>query len=83
MRNILFTALLFILLTTSTYAQKIYSVQNESQADVKVYVVSYESQADLKVFKVKYESQAGQKRRQMVLHQVSQSSTKENLLCET
>jgi hypothetical protein len=39
------------------YAQKVYSVNYESQADVKVYVVAYESQADLKVYKVKYESQ--------------------------
>ena len=40
-------------------AQKIYSVDYQSQADVKVFVVDYESQADLKVYKVKYESQAG------------------------
>ena len=42
-----------------TIAQKIFTVDYESQADVKVFVVKYESQADLKVFKVKYESQAG------------------------
>ena len=39
-------------------AQKIYSVDYESQADVKVFVVDYESQCDLKVYKVSYESQA-------------------------
>lgn len=39
-------------------AQKIFSVDYQSQADVKVFVVKYESQADLKVFKVKYQSQA-------------------------
>jgi len=42
-----------------TKAQKVFSADYESQADVKVFVVKYESQADLKVFKVKYESQAG------------------------
>jgi hypothetical protein len=41
-------------------AQKVFSVDYASQADVKVYVVKYESQADLKVFKVNYESQVGQ-----------------------
>ena len=40
-------------------AQKIYSVDYESQADIKVFVVDYESQADLKVFKVEYQSQVG------------------------
>ena len=35
-------------------AQKVFSVQYESQADVKVFVVDYESQADLKVYKVTY-----------------------------
>ena len=45
-------------------AQKIFTVDYESQADVKVFVVKYESQADLKVFKVKYESQAGWKNNQ-------------------
>ncbi len=41
-------------------AQKVFSVDYPSQAEVKVFVVKYESQADLKVFKVNYESQAGQ-----------------------
>ncbi|MDA7558531.1 DUF6150 family protein [Flavobacteriaceae bacterium] len=39
-------------------AQKIVSVEYESQAEVKIYVVEYESQCDLKVHKVEYESQA-------------------------
>ena len=39
-------------------AQKLFSVDYESQADINVFVVQYESQADLKVYKVKYESQA-------------------------
>ena len=42
----------------SLFAQKMYKVSYESQADIKVYVVSYESQADLNVFMVNYESQA-------------------------
>ena len=55
---------LFLLLTftiggfTSVNAQKVFSVNYESQADVKVFVVDYESQAKTKVFFVKHESQA-------------------------
>jgi len=61
MKFIKTTILLFLLCAASfnANAQKIFSVDYESQADVKVFVVDYESQADLKVFKVKYESQAG------------------------
>ena len=52
--------LLIILLSSSlAFAQKVYSVKYENQADVKVFVVEYENQADLKVYKVKYENQAG------------------------
>ena len=39
-------------------AQKVFSVEYETQADIKVFVVKYETQADLKVYKVKYESEA-------------------------
>ena len=39
-------------------AQKIFSVDYESRADVKVFVVDYESRADLLVFKEEYESRA-------------------------
>lgn len=39
-------------------AQKVFSVDYQSQADVKVFVVKYESQADLNVYKVDYQSQA-------------------------
>lgn len=39
-------------------AQKIFSVDYESRADVKVFVVDYESRADLLVFKEDYESRA-------------------------
>ena len=57
-------ALLLSFLATSALffqsnAQKIFSVDYSSQADVKVFVVDYESQADVKIFFVEYESQAG------------------------
>jgi len=54
----LFTILL-ALSGMSLQAQKVFSAQYSSEADVKVFVVDYESQADLKVYKVEYESQAG------------------------
>ena len=50
--------LLFLSVCTQLFAQKMFKVDYESQADIKVYVVSYESQADLNVYMVKYESQA-------------------------
>lgn len=52
--------LLLLLLSCSglSFAQSIFSVDYESQADFSVFVVDYESQADLKVFKVSYESRA-------------------------
>lgn len=43
-----------ILISSNLFAQKVFKVQYESQADIKVYSVQYESQADLKVFMVKY-----------------------------
>jgi hypothetical protein len=53
--------IIFISLFLSSYchAQKVYSVEYESQADVKVFVVDYENQADLKVYRVKYSNQVG------------------------
>ena len=58
MKTILF--LLFLAcFSLFSKAQKVFSVDYESQADVKVFVVEYASQADLKVFKVDYSSQAG------------------------
>ena len=39
-------------------AQKLFSVDFESHADVKVYVVDYESRADLLVFREDYQSRA-------------------------
>ena len=46
--------IIIIMACSVSNAQKIFSVDYESQADIKVFVVDYESQADLKVFKVKY-----------------------------
>ncbi|MDG1660072.1 MAG: DUF6150 family protein, partial [Winogradskyella sp.] len=56
MKYLLFLILLFSGFTS--FAQKVYSVQYENQADVKVFVVNYENQADLKVYKVKYSNEA-------------------------
>ena len=39
-------------------AQKIYSTNYKSEADVKVYVTEYRSEADLIVYKTKYSSEA-------------------------
>ena len=57
MKFFLIIATIFIV--TNVSAQKVYSVEYASQADIKVFVVDYESQADLSVFKVDYSSQAG------------------------
>ena len=48
------TCLMILMLFSSFVmnAQKIYSVDYETRADVKVFVVDYESRADLKVYKV-------------------------------
>jgi hypothetical protein len=52
--------LFFLFITSkSGFAQKVFTVEYESRADVKVFVVDYESRADLKVYKVDYESRAG------------------------
>ena len=59
MKRIPLLLLAMIILSSVTRAQKVFSVDYSSQADVKVFVVKYESQADLKVYKEKYESQAG------------------------
>lgn len=59
MKVLLATLLTVCFLPSFTQAQKVYSVDYPSQADVKVFVVRYPSQADLMVYKVKYESQAG------------------------
>ena len=48
---------LIFLVSKLAVAQKIFSVDYASQADIKLFVVDYESQADLCVYKVNYESQ--------------------------
>ena len=55
----LFLTIAIIFVTNHVLAQKVYSVEYASQADIKVFVVEYESQTDLSVFKVDYSSQAG------------------------
>jgi len=50
--------LLLLFFPLSSYAQKIFSVEYQNQADIKVFVVDYENQCDLKVFKVDYSNQA-------------------------
>lgn len=57
MKTLVLLSILF-LITNMLSAQKVFSVQYASQADVKVFVVEYESQADLKVHKKEYTSQA-------------------------
>ena len=47
------------MISSITKAQKVFSVEYASQADIKIYVADYESRADLSVFKVDYESRAG------------------------
>ena len=57
--RIVFIILLSLLFVIKTKAQKVFSVEYASQADVKVFVADYESRADLVVYKVDYESRAG------------------------
>jgi hypothetical protein len=58
MKKLLFLTVC-LLISGITKAQKVFSVEYASQADIKVFVADYESQADLSVFKVDYSSQAG------------------------
>ena len=44
--------LLILFISMKLNAQKVFSVDYASSADIKVFVVKYESQADLLVFKV-------------------------------
>ena len=59
MKKLLFLTV-FLLISGITNAQKVFTVEYASQADVKVFVVDYESRADLSIFKVDYESRAGE-----------------------
>jgi len=59
MKKTIFITLLFCgLFFTKSFAQKIYSVNYDYQADIKIFVTQYEYQADLLVYKVKYDYQA-------------------------
>ena len=59
-RNKQFLSLMIFMFLTPHIicAQKIFSVNYQSESDLKVFVVDYESQADLKVYKLQYKSQA-------------------------
>ena len=46
------------LMSSGVFAQKDYSCQYKSDADVKVYVSQYKSDADLVVYETKYKSEA-------------------------
>jgi hypothetical protein len=56
MKKIIIICILSIAFNFKLSAQKVFSVDYSSQADLKVFVVKYESQADLNVYKVKYQS---------------------------
>jgi hypothetical protein len=58
MKKIFFLTLC-LMISSITKAQKVFSVEYASQADIKIYVADYESKSDLSVFKVDYESRAG------------------------
>ena len=58
MKKMLFLTLC-LMISSIIKAQKIFSVDYASQADIKIYVADYESMSDLSVFKVDYESRAG------------------------
>ena len=49
MKKILFLTLC-LMISSITKAQKVFSVEYTSQADIKIYVADYESRADLSVF---------------------------------
>ena len=53
MKNYLYLFLIFFS-SLNLHAQKVYSVDYSSQADVKVFVADYESRVDLIVYKVDY-----------------------------
>ena len=52
------TIVIVLFISAQIDAQKVFSVDYQSQADVKVFVVKYSSQADKKIYFVEYESQA-------------------------
>jgi len=58
MKRFYFILIIALFFAPMSFAQKVFSVKYQNQADVKVFVVDYENQADLKVYKVKYQNQA-------------------------
>ena len=61
MKKGIIVVVLFIvtaIMSSSVFAQKVYSCQYKSDADVKVYVSQYKSDADLVVYETKYKSEA-------------------------
>jgi hypothetical protein len=79
MKKLSLVILLFIGFSNGIKAQKVFSVDYSSQANIKVFVVKYESQCDLKVYKVKYESQADNNGKWYFTE--CKSGKKENLFC--
>jgi hypothetical protein len=58
MKNFFVIILIICLGITKGFAQKVYSCEYKSDADVKVYVTQYKSDADLVVYKCTYSSDA-------------------------
>lgn len=56
--TITFLFLGFMFIASGLFAQKVYSCDYKSDADVKVYVSTYKSDADLVVYKCDYKSDA-------------------------
>ena len=50
--------LFLVTMAGSLHAQRVYSTNYKSEADVKVYVTEYRSEADIIVYKTKYKSEA-------------------------
>ena len=71
--------LIFIISGKACFAQKIYMVKYESQADIKIHVVKNESQCDLKVGKVWIPSKKG---RALVPGKIRISSGPQDIFCE-
>jgi len=78
--RLLFLALIAVFFANKISAQKVFSVQYSSQADVKVFLVNYESQADLLIYKVKYDSQAGDNNGKWFFTQY-ESQAKKKIFC--
>lgn len=58
MKKTILFLLLLVAIAGSLRAQRVYSTNYKSEADVKVYVTEYRSEADIIVYKTKYKSDA-------------------------